>query len=369
MQSISASSTSPIPSGFLRSTLLDTQRIRQILDSEAPIVLLLIVVLAWVAYKLLLRAVSRERHKIFQAHFRNLSVHAGLAIALYAAYSSLAWASAEGWSSPTTTAYVGLVAIAWGLAVLVKSLRIIAYEYLFFTSMKAGVPLLLVNMLTLVFSLIATAWYLTSIFRLDLTPILATSAVLSIILGLALQDTIGNLFAGVSLQFDKPFELGDWIEVRSGGDRIIGRAEEMSWRSVLLRATTDELITLPNRWLAQAQIINYAGKTSPPLRQQSIRVPHTAPVSIVKSALLKAFTSQPGVLREPPPAVLLMETTESFLLLKVFYCVEDYGTQFSVADRCLEQALVNLREAGIELAKPQLDVRAKGIDWSREARA
>ncbi len=357
MQSTSLSSSGP--SGFLRSTLLDTNRIREILDSEAPIVLLFIVIVTWIGYKLFLRKVSRERHKIFQTHFKNLSLHAGIAIALYAAYSSLAWASAEGWSSPTTTAYVGLAAIAWGLTVLVKSLRIIAYEYLFFTSMKAGVPLLLVNMLTLIFSLIATAWYLTSIFRLDLTPILATSAVLSIVLGLALQDTIGNLFAGVSLQFDKPFELGDWIEVRSGGDRIVGRAEEMSWRSVLLRATTDELITLPNRWLAQAQIINYAGRAVPPLRQQSFRVPHTAPVAIVKSALLRAFTGQPGVLAEPPPAVLLMETTENFLLLKVFYCVEDYGTQFSVGDRCLEQALVNLREVGVELAKPQLEVRAE----------
>jgi small-conductance mechanosensitive channel len=357
MQSISLSSSGP--SGFLRSTLLDTNRIREILDSEAPIVLLLLVVITWIGYKLFLRKVSRDRHKIFQNHFKNLSLHSGIAIALYAGYSSLAWATAEGWSSNTTTAYVGLVAVAWGLIVLVKTLRIIAYEYLFFTSMKAGVPLLLVNMLTLILSLIAGAWYLTAIFRLDLEPILATSAVLSIILGLALQDTIGNLFAGVSLQFDKPFELGDWIEVRSGGDRIIGRAEEMSWRSVLLRATTDELVTLPNRWLAQAQIINYAGRAVPPLRQQSFRIPHAAPVGIVKEALLRAFKGQVGVLVDPAPAVLLMETTESFLLLKVFYCVEDYGTQFSVADRCLEKALANLREVGIELAKPQLDVRTE----------
>ena len=116
-------------------------------------------------------------------------------------------------------------------------------------------------------------WIGAEIFNIRLTPILATSAIFSLVLGLALQDTLGNLFAGVALQFDKPYEIGDWIEIQSSGQKWIGQVYEISWRATVLIASTEESITVPNRIVAQAQIANYSTKYRPITRSQLFRLP------------------------------------------------------------------------------------------------
>jgi len=125
-------------------------------------------------------------------------------------------------------AYLGLATLIAGAIVFVKVCRILLFEYLFIGHMKEGVPLLIVNLFTLVISIGIVGWFATELFGVKLGPLLATSAVFSLILGLALQDTLGNLFAGVALQLDKPYEIGDWIEVNNGGATWVGQVEEIS---------------------------------------------------------------------------------------------------------------------------------------------
>jgi small-conductance mechanosensitive channel len=136
-----------------------------------------------------------------------------------------------------------------------------ANEYFFFYSKKAGVPLLLVNIASLILFLIICAWAMTYFFDVKVTSVLATSAVLTIVLGLAMQETLGNLFAAISLQIDKPFAMDDWIELHHNGEIIAGQVKELSWRATLLQSMTDEMITIPNRTISQWQIINFSGKT------------------------------------------------------------------------------------------------------------
>lgn len=66
----------------------------------------------------------------------------------------------------------------------------------------------------------------------------------SLILGLALQDTLGNLFAGVALQLDKPYEIGDWIEISPRAQVWVGQVEEISWRATTMIGLFDELLVL-----------------------------------------------------------------------------------------------------------------------------
>lgn len=326
--------------------LWNHERVQNLLTSEMAIVISLFIFLTWVGYKLFLRRVSADRHRIFQDLFRNLAVHFSIASILFSIYSLM----------PETVPFLGLLTVVWACVVLIKTSRILAYEYLFLTSMKALVPLLIVNILTLVGSLVAIVWILKTIFMMDLTPLLATSAVLSIVLGIALQDTLGNLFAGISIQFDKPFELGDWVEVKNGSDKIVGLVEEISWRSTLLRSMTDEFITLPNRIVAQSQISNFAARENPFLRSQIFRLPLGTDVAAAKSILARGIKDVPGVLEHPVPAALLMDTTESWLTFKLFYNLRDFGSQYMIADKCLEKALDNLRKAGIPLATERLEI-------------
>lgn len=323
---------------------------------EPVLVLLVLALASWLFYKAFLRNVSAERHRIFSDHFQNLLGHLSIGLVLFGHYEFLDWISEKATWALRLQPYVGFLAVLWGCIVLVKILRIIAYEYLFFTSMRAGVPLLLVNVFTLVMSLIAGGWILTKFFAVDLTPLLATSAIISIVLGLALQDTLGNLFAAIALQIDKPFELGDWIELKNGSDRIAGQVLEISWRATVLLAITDEVIHIPNRNMAQWQILNFAAKQRSFIRSHVFRIHHAESVEKAKQVLLQTMRSIHGVLPDPAPVVIVTETTDSWIALKAVYNILDYGLQYGIADRFLTKAIEDLRTAGVELATPRLAV-------------
>lgn len=323
---------------------------------EPVLVLLSLAVITWFAYKLLLRKTSYERHRIFRAHFQNLVGHIAIGMSLYGLYELISWVGHGAPWSQRTLPYIGFLAVFWGCIVFIKTLRIIAYEYLFLVSRGVGVPLLLVNIFTLVVSLVVGGWVLTRFFQVNLTPLLATSAILSIVLGLALQDTLGNLFAAIALQIDKPFELGDWIEVKSGSEKVAGQVQEISWRATVLLAITDELITIPNRNMAQWQISNFSGRYRPFIRSHVFRIPHDSNIEMAKDVLLKAADSIPGILKDPAPIVIATETTESWITLKAIYFISDYGTQFGIADRFLTKALDGLAQAGVRMATSRLTI-------------
>ena len=103
------------------------------------------------------------------------------------------------------------------LMALVVRGNVIAFQWLFQRRHGALPPSLLDSVISVVFygvglGAIAHYW-----FKLELTPFLATSAVVGAVVGLALQDTLGNLFAGIALHTEAPFRVGDWV--RASGQR------------------------------------------------------------------------------------------------------------------------------------------------------
>jgi small-conductance mechanosensitive channel len=312
---------------------------------------------AYVFYRILLKNVSRKRHEILHSLFFNLILHVSFSTFFFAAFWVLQWFEEGHPIVARLIPYIGLIALIGGSIVLVKIARIFLFEYLFLGHMKEGVPVLLVNLLSLLLSLILAGWIASDIFGVRLTPVLATSAIFSIVLGLALQDTLGNLFAGIALQLDKPYEIGDWIEVNNGdGTKRVGQVLEISWRSTLLIAFTDESITIPNRIMAQAQISNFSPTNRPIIRSQSFRIPYGSDSEKVKATLLRATNGVPQLLRQPEPLVLISETTESWVTFKVVYYIENYGSQYLIADQLIESVLKNLEDEKMSLAAARLQV-------------
>ncbi len=313
---------------------------------------------AWVAYKLLLRAASAERHQNLRGLFRNLLFHLAMMSTLVASYYVLSRFLEETVPTERALSYIGLFAILSGATVFVKVSRILVFEYLFLSHMRVAVPLLLVNLFTLLLSIMLGAWIITEVFGVRLAPLLATSAIFSIVLGLALQDTLGHLFAGVALQFDKPFEIGDWIEVHSGGQKLVGQVEEISWRATVLTGLSDERVVVPNRLMAQAQVSNYTLKGGKPIiRSQVFRIPYGSDLAKAQQALLEAAIDCKLLHPDHAPLVIASESTESWVALKLVYFVENYGSQFLIADEVIRLALTKLENAGIDVARNRIDVR------------
>src|SRR6202158_2699315 len=91
-------------------------------------------------------------------------------------------------------------------------------------------------------------------FTVDLTPLLASTAVVAVVVGLALQESLGNIFSGLTLQLGKPFAPGDWV--RSGNS--IGRIQGIGWGSTAIITRANEKLEIPNSMLAKDVVVNYS---------------------------------------------------------------------------------------------------------------
>ena len=87
--------------------------------------------------------------------------------------------------------------------------------------------------------------------------VMATTAVGAVVIGLALQDTLGNLFAGLAIQIEKPFRVGDWVTI-GGQDGIVS---EITWRATKMRTKAGNFVVVPNSMLAKDTITNYCEPT------------------------------------------------------------------------------------------------------------
>lgn len=94
---------------------------------------------------------------------------------------------------------------------------------------------------------------ISGVFKLDLTTILVSSAVFSAVIGLALQDILGNVISGVALHVERPFRVGDWVEVADQTGEVV----EMSWRATRIRTMENNYVVIPNSNIAKERIINY----------------------------------------------------------------------------------------------------------------
>lgn len=333
---------------------IQTQKLYQIVNFESFLFIIFLGLATFLFYKFLLKKVSLERHQNIQKHLKLLLNYFLVFSVSFALYFLLS--ASDNSLLKLLLPYSGLFCLLVGALCFVRTCHLAVLQYLFLGSMRAGVPLLIVNIFSLVLSIVISFWIFNNIFGVQLTPLVATSAAFSIVLGLALQDTLGNLFAGISLQIDKTFEIGNWLEIMNGNTKIVGQVKELSWRSTLLVGFADELITLPNKLVASSQVSNFSPEGSPILRSQTLKFPHSVNIPKALQLLEEAVSQVPEVRTQPAPSAFVLEANELGVTIKLIYFLDNYGRQYSVGDQVLSKALDLLQKNNISIAKPVLEV-------------
>ncbi len=250
-----------------------------------------IALVAWLAELVLRRRWSPSRRRLMEAQLHALRSSLTLTVGVRIVAQALEWVHAPAW----LVIGAGFVAIVAWMSASLRVARVFVFQWLFARSEREGVPVLLVDIFTVAASVVIFGVLLHAVFLIEVTSLLATSAVLSVVLGLALQDTLGQLLAGISLQLDRPFRLGDWVEVDSGTKHIGGQVLEVSWRATLLLAIGEELVTIPNKTMAQGLVFNFSGRERPFVRGYFFRVPLDADLALVKRLLTQAALETKGI--------------------------------------------------------------------------
>jgi small-conductance mechanosensitive channel/CRP-like cAMP-binding protein len=198
------------------------------------------------------------------------------------------------------------------------------------------------------------------------SSILTTSALLTAVIGLSLQETLGNLFAGLALQVQSPFEVGDWIQFGEGKGTV-GKVLEVNWRATRV-VTLDEVeVIVPNGQLGKTAITNYS-KPSPQIRRNIyVTVDARTPPRKAQRVIADAIRGSWGVLDEPPPSVVTIDFTDAGIQLWVRFWTDQFHKWGIVEGEVRDRIWYALAREDIAISWPTREIFVHEVnDEARE---
>src|SRR5580704_5793983 len=193
--------------------------------------------------------------------------------------------------------------------------------------------------------------------------ILTTTTVFAAVLGFALQETLGNVFSGLSLSMGHSFEPGDWI--RSGTH--VGRVKGISWRATTIVTRDNERLEIPNSMIAKDVLLNYA--TGAFRDEITIGISYGVPPNHVREVVLTLLCDVPQVMRDPPPEVLTWSYSDFSIQYHIKYWIADYGMQEHVRARVASSLWYALRRHSIEIPFPTHTIHVRDARANDEDRS
>lgn len=185
---------------------------------------------------------------------------------------------------------------------------------------------------------------------------LTTSAVGAVVVGFALQDTLGNLFAGLAIQVEKPFRVGHWVRV----GEFEGRVQEVTWRATKLLTKQGQFVIVPNSVMSKDPILNHSEPTIPTRIEVEVGASYDVPPNVVKRALHEALDNAPLVLRDPPPDVIVLGFGTSSVDYRLRFWIDDFGRDNTARDQVRTNIWYTFKRHAIEIPYPIQ------VEYSRE---
>jgi small-conductance mechanosensitive channel/CRP-like cAMP-binding protein len=177
---------------------------------------------------------------------------------------------------------------------------------------------------------------------------LTTSAVGAVVVGFALQDTLGNMFAGLAIQVEKPFRVGHWVSVGS----FEGKVTEVTWRATKLRTKAGNQVILPNALVSKEAIVNYSEPEIPTRLDVVVGVSYDVPPDQVRAALREAVENAPLALREPAPDVTVDDFSASAVTYRVRFWIGDFEQDVLARDQVRSAIYYALKRHRFEIPFP-----------------
>jgi small-conductance mechanosensitive channel len=201
------------------------------------------------------------------------------------------------------------------------------------------------------------------VLELPIRGLVATSGALAIVLGLAIQSTLSDVFAGIVLNTTEPYQVGDWVAV----DDVEGRVVEMNWRATHLLTSQGNVVIVPNALAAKTKITN----NSRPGALHGVKVgleisPQERPATVI-GALERAVASVTSLMTDPAPYVAAKRSTVNSVLYEVTGFVDDMGKKTAVSNELLDLCYRHLASAGVELRPLGVPAAPPLVDDPREA--
>ena len=195
----------------------------------------------------------------------------------------------------------------------------------------------------------------------NVMPFIAGAGVAGIAIGFAAKDTLSNLIAGILLIVDRPFEVGDRIEVWSApsGSSTWGDVIDIGLRATKIKTTDNIVIIIPNNEIMLRDIINYTTISEKIRVRIDIGIAYDADMQKAKNIILQVADSTEWVSKEPPPTVVVRKFGESAVDLQLRVWINDARRRMSTISYITDRVKSSFDEQGIEIPYPKRDIYVK----------
>src|SRR5438876_12111155 len=226
--------------------------------------------------------------------------------------------------------HIGSAAALLSTALLVALINRYVWDFYFEQRKQTPIPHFLREVVALVIFLIALLIVLSFGYHAEaqLKGLLAGSGVIAIIVGFAGQNLFAGIIGGISIQINRPYKVGDWLQV---GERF-AEVMEINWRSTRLRTNDGIYLDIPNNEIVRQTIVNLHYPTQVHAMRIRVGVEYKAPPNRVKDALMRATRNAELVLRDPPPKIFLVDFADHAVIYEIKFYMGNHAAINEVSD-------------------------------------
>ncbi len=182
----------------------------------------------------------------------------------------------------------------------------------------------------------------------NLAALLTTSAIITAVVGLALQETLGNFFSGLALALERTVQVGDMV--RSG--ETIGLVEQLSWRGIKLRTMEGNTLVVPNILASRERLEVFRRGHLPMARLLRVGLEYDASPAHARASLEAAIRDLPGLAAHPSPIAYVAAFGDHAVVYELRYWLEDYARYLEIDSRVRERVWYHLQREGLVISYP-----------------
>src|SRR6266513_3169973 len=235
-------------------------------------------------------------------------------------------------------------------ALIVALVNRYVWDIYFERRKQTPIPHFLREVVALIIFVVALLFVLSFAYHAErgLKSVVATSGVAAVILGLAGQNLLGGIIAGISLQINRPYKVSDWLKV---GD-IYGEVMEINWRSTRLRTNDGIYLDIPNNEIVKSTIVNLHYPTEVHAMRIRVGVDYNVPPNRVKDTLTRAAQSAVNVLPEPKVRVFLVDFADHAVIYEIKYYMGNHSRINETNDAIRTNVWYELKRQRITIPYP-----------------
>src|SRR6266496_3472085 len=246
--------------------------------------------------------------------------------------------------------HVGAAVILLSTAVVVALVNRYVWDFYFEKKRQTPIPHFLREVVGGIIFLIVLLFVLSYGYHAEtqLKGLLAGSGVIAIILGFAGQNLFAGIIGGISIQINRPYKVGDWLQVHERFAEVM----EINWRSTRLRTNDGIYLDIPNNEMVSHEIVNLHYPTEVHAMRIRVGVEYKNPPNVVKDALYRAASTANGVLAEPKVKVFLVDFADFAVIYEIKYYMGNHSRINETNDSVRTNVWYELKRRGITIPFP-----------------